>query len=59
MAGTSRDDGETVNFTGSFDRAGDVKQVLQIVVRQLHDDHFVVELRGDASAQETTYTRKK
>lgn len=65
MSGTSDDDGKTVNYAGAFDDPSGVKQPLVISLRQVDDDHFVVNIRGaDPNAphyavQETAYARKK
>jgi Protein of unknown function (DUF1579) len=65
MDGTSADDGKTVNFAAAYDGEDGAKHHLEIVIRQIDDDHFSTTLiaRLPDGAQgptlETTYTRKK
>ena len=65
LTGTSKDDGNTVNFAASFNDDTGAKQIFDVATRQLDYNHFVVGLYAknpDGSrgpAFETTYTRKK
>ena len=61
MAGTSADDGKTVSYTGSFDSGVGAKQTLDVTIRQIDDDHFIVRLGSAAGGPvlEETYSRKK
>lgn len=61
LNGASSDDGKTVKYTGSFTDPSGGKQTLRVVVKQIDDDHFTVELYGNGGegpVLETTYTRK-
>jgi hypothetical protein len=63
LRGTSKDDGKTITFEGSFDDQSGIK--LDIVMRQTGDDGFVVDMSGKTPDGKpgprlvTTYTRKK
>ena len=65
LAGTSSDNGKTINLKGSFAGEGGAKQTLKVIIRQLDADRFVVELIGetpdgkDGPVLSTTYTRMK
>jgi uncharacterized protein DUF1579 len=63
LNGTSADAGNTINFNASFDDQGGSKKKLQIVMRRMDDDHFVVELTDGSAGPKpmlvTTYSRKK
>ena len=65
LAGTSSDNGKTINLKGSFTGEGGARQTLKVITRQLDADHFVVELIGetpdgkDGPVLSTTYTRIK
>lgn len=65
LNGTSADGGRTINFNASWDDEGGAKRSLQIVMRQIDDDHFVVELTEKSAdgksgpVLKTTYTRKE
>jgi hypothetical protein len=64
LNGTSADGGKTVSFAASFDNEGGLKEKLNIFLRKIDDDHFVVDLRGTmpdgkpGPRLETTYTRR-
>lgn len=64
LNGTSSDGGKTATFSASWDDEGGAKRNLQVVMRSIDDDHFVVELIDKSPAQAgptlaTTYARKK
>ena len=64
LTGASQDDGKTVTYTGAFAYPGGGKENLRVVVRQVDNNHFAVELYGNADGGgagpvlETLYTRK-
>jgi hypothetical protein len=61
LSGASSDDGKTVTYTGSITGPSGAKETLRVVVKQVDDDHFTVELYGNGGEGpmlETTYTRK-
>jgi hypothetical protein len=65
LSGTSDDDGKTIKLTATYDGPMGEKQALQVVTREVDDDHFVVELTAKnpdgtkGASLETTYSRKK
>ena len=65
LVGTSKDDGKTIHYSGSFINDKGEKQSLHVKTRIVDDDSFVVELvdkKADGTKGpklETTYTRKK
>jgi hypothetical protein len=65
LNGTSNDGGKTINFVANYDDENGVKQQLAILMRQVDNDHLVVELNSKTPdgkpgpKLETTYTRKK
>ena len=65
MNGTSPDGGKTINFNASWDEEGGAKRSLQVSMRLIDDDHFVVELTDRAADGKqsavlvTTYSRKE
>lgn len=64
LNGTSSDGGKTATFSASWDDEGGARRNLQVVMRSIDDDHFVVELIDKSSAKAgptlaTTYARKK
>ena len=65
MTGTSKDEGKTVTYDASFTADKGMKVPFRIVVKQLDDDRFSVEMvqkqlgGTDGARFETTYTRKK
>jgi len=64
LAGTSADDGKTIELAGAFEAAPGVKQAFRIVSREIDADHFVVEMHAkladgsEGASFETTYTRR-
>jgi hypothetical protein len=65
LTGTSTDGGKTINYKATYVNDQGAKQTLEIIHRQIDDDHFVMELIGrnpdgsKGATMETTYTRKK
>ena len=65
LNGVSADGGRTISFNASWDDEGGAKRNLQIVMRQIDDDHFVVELSEKSADGKpgpvltTTYSRKE
>ena len=65
MTGRSDDDGKTVTYAASFSEANGAETKMTVIVKQIDDDHFTVDINGkypDGSAGphlETMYTRKK
>jgi len=65
LNGTSDDHGKTINWSGTFDTGKDGKRTIHVLTRHIDNDHFVVEIRGNAPNEsggpvmETTYTRKQ
>lgn len=65
LTGTSKDDGKTVEWSGSFANEKGEKITLLVTTRAVDADHFVVSLTGrmpdgsKGASMETTYTRKK
>jgi hypothetical protein len=64
LNGTSSDGGKTATFAASWDDEGGAKRRLQVVMRSIDEDHFVVELIDSSSGKTgptlaTTYARKK
>lgn len=65
LNGASADGGRTVSFNASWDDEAGAKRNLQIVMRQIDDDHFVVELTDKSPDGKpgpvlmTTYSRKE
>jgi hypothetical protein len=65
LVGTSKDDGKTIHYSGSFVNDKGEKQTLHVETRIVDDDTFVVELvdkKTDGTKgpkMETTYSRKK
>jgi Protein of unknown function (DUF1579) len=65
LRGLGKDDGKTIEWTGSFDEAGGQKMTLYVVMHLVDADHFTVELYAknpDGSkgpTLETAYTRRK
>ena len=65
LAGSSSDNGKTINMRGSFANEAGSRQNLKVITRQLDADHFTVDLIGetpdgkDGPVLSTTYTRIK
>jgi hypothetical protein len=65
LTGTSSDEGKTVNYTTSYESPEEGKMTLNVSVRHVDDDHFVVTMKSlmpdgsEGAVMETTYTRKK
>jgi hypothetical protein len=65
MSGKSSDDGKTINYAASYDGEDGKKVNLDMVFRNIDDDHFSVALiakghdGGQGPTLETTYSRKK
>jgi hypothetical protein len=65
LVGTSKDDGKTIHWTGTYEHEKGTKATVHVETRYLDDDRFVVELSHKAPdgskgpTLETTYTRKK
>ena len=65
MSGKRSDDGKTINYAASYDGEDGKKVNLDMVVRNIDDDHFSVSLiakapdGGQGPTLETTYSRKK
>lgn len=65
LTGTTKDEGKTIQWTGTYDRAKGVKATLDIVTHLIDEDRLSIELshkNPDGSkgpTMETTYTRKK
>jgi len=65
MTGKSSDHGKTVTYAASFAEADGAEEKMTVVVKQIDDDHFVVDMSGkypdgsNGPHLETMYTRKK
>jgi len=65
LAGTSADDGKTIELAGAFEAAPGVKQAFRIVNREIDADHFVIEMHAklpdgsEGASFETTYSRSR
>jgi hypothetical protein len=65
LVGSSKDDGKTIEYTGSFEQQKGNRTTLFVAFHQVNENSFVVELSAknpDGSkgpTLETTYTRKK
>ena len=65
LVGTSKDDGKTIDLTGTYSGENGKKETLYVTTRRVGADQFVVELYAKtadgkrATTMETTYTRKK
>ncbi len=65
LSGESKDDGKTIEWTGTVEQGKGQKMTLYVVTHFIDDDHFVVELHAERPGEgkgpvfETAYTRKK